>query len=95
MVIRFTDPFEALLNLQRNLERSMSSDWFGSNTSSRGSYPPINVFRRDDDYVVIAELPMWWGDAQPLMPESPESPAITRRGTLVAMVPNPESRPTR
>ena len=57
MVIRFSDPFETLLNLQRNMERSMSSDWFGSSTSSRGSYPPINVFRQDDDYVVIAEVP--------------------------------------
>ena len=57
MSIRFSDPFDALLGLQRALESSKYSDWFGATTTSRGAFPPINVFGKDDDFVVVAELP--------------------------------------
>lgn len=57
MVRRFTDPFEALLGLQRALDASRTSDWFGTTTTSRGAYPPVNVFRQGDDFVVVTELP--------------------------------------
>jgi HSP20 family protein len=50
------DPFEALLEMQRALEESRHSDWFGPSTSSRGAFPPVNVFRRGDDLVVVAEI---------------------------------------
>ncbi len=54
---RFTDPLSALLNLQRSLDSRRLSDWFGGSTASRGGFPPINVFRQGDDFVVVAELP--------------------------------------
>ena len=57
MVIRIGDPFAALLGMQRALDNAMKSDWFGNRMSGRGVYPPVNVFRRGDDYVIVAELP--------------------------------------
>lgn len=53
---RFADPFEALLNLQRALDSRRLSDWLGGGTASRGAYPPINVFRKGHDFVVVTEL---------------------------------------
>ncbi len=57
MVMRLSDPFAALVGLQSALDSAMTSDWFGLGTSSRGAFPPVNVFTQNDDYVVIAELP--------------------------------------
>jgi HSP20 family protein len=57
MVMRFLDPFETLLNLQRALESVRSSDWFGIGTTGRGEFPPINVFQKGDEFVVITEIP--------------------------------------
>ncbi len=57
MANMFSNPFDPLHNLQRALESSMSSDWFGVGTSSRGAFPPINVFQDEDGYLVVAELP--------------------------------------
>jgi HSP20 family protein len=57
MVARFSDPFAALLNIQRAFEQSQYSDWLGLSTASRGAFPPVNVFQQDDDLVVIAEMP--------------------------------------
>lgn len=56
MPIRF-DPFDALLDIQRALEESRNSDWLGLSTSSRGAFPPVNVFQQKHDLVVVAELP--------------------------------------
>lgn len=53
----FADPFDALLNLQRDLEARLASDWLQDQTTSRGSFPPINVFQRSEDTVAIIELP--------------------------------------
>jgi HSP20 family protein len=53
----FADPFEALFNLQRSLDASRASDWLGRGISGGGSFPLLNVFRQDDDYVIITELP--------------------------------------
>lgn len=57
MVIRMRDPFETLLSLQRAMDDAMRRDWFGTLTSGRGAFPPVNVFRRGEDYVIVAELP--------------------------------------
>lgn len=57
MIMRFSDPFETLLGLQRALESASSSDWFGLGTTSRGAFPPVNVFQQDDDFVVVTEIP--------------------------------------
>ena len=50
-------PFDALLGLQQALESLRSSDWLETGPSGGGTYPPINVFRRGDDFAIIAEVP--------------------------------------
>jgi len=57
MVFRIINPFEALLDFQDALDSARSSDWLGTGTSSSGAFPPINVFRKGDDMVLIAEIP--------------------------------------
>ena len=34
-----------------------TSGWLQSGPSGGGSYPPVNIFRQDDDFVLIAEVP--------------------------------------
>jgi len=53
----FPDPFDTLLNLQQALDSFRSSGWLGSSPSGGGSYPPMNVFRKGDDFIIVAELP--------------------------------------
>jgi HSP20 family protein len=56
-MITFADPFDALLSLQQALEARLASDWLHDLTTSRGPYPPINVFQQGDDILAIMELP--------------------------------------
>ena len=56
-MVFLSDPFEALLNLQEALEGASHANWLDSSPSGTGAYPPINVFRKGDDVVVIAEVP--------------------------------------
>jgi HSP20 family protein len=56
MVLGMRDPFATLLAVQRAMDEAMRSDWFGSRTTGRGAFPPVNVFSEGDDYVVVAEL---------------------------------------
>jgi HSP20 family protein len=53
----FPDPFDTLLNLQQALDSYRSSGWLGSGPSSSGSYPPVNVFRKGEDFIIITEVP--------------------------------------
>jgi HSP20 family protein len=57
MVIRMRDPFAALLAVQRAMDNATRSDWFGTRTSGRGTFPLINAFRRGEDFAIVAELP--------------------------------------
>ena len=57
MFAGFSDPFEALLALQRALDARVASDWMGRGTAAIGSFPPINIFQKDDDLVAVVELP--------------------------------------
>jgi HSP20 family protein len=57
MFTTFPDPFNALLDLQRALEARLASDWLQDSTTSRGPFPPINMFQQGDDIVAIIELP--------------------------------------
>ncbi len=57
MIFRTTDPLSTIFALQRAMDSAQSSDWFGSGISSKGAFPPINVFRQGDDFVIVAELP--------------------------------------
>ncbi len=52
-----SDPFNTLLGLQEALEAFRTSGWLQSGASGSGSYPPLNVFRKGDTYVLIAEIP--------------------------------------
>jgi HSP20 family protein len=56
-MVFISDPFEALLNLQDALQSAFHGNWLESSPSGTGAYPPINVFRKGDDFVVIAEVP--------------------------------------
>ena len=53
----FPDPFDALSSLQQALDTFRASGWLASGPSGGGSYPPMNVFRKGDDFIVIAEVP--------------------------------------
>ncbi len=53
----YTHPFDSLLGLQQALDTFRSSDWLQSSPSGGGAYPPLNVFRKGDDFVIIAEVP--------------------------------------
>jgi len=57
MITAFTEPFDALLNLQRALESHRESDWMEDLTTSQGPFPPINVFQQGNDLLAIIELP--------------------------------------
>ena len=57
MVLRMSDPFGALGTLQRALDASRRSNRFDTATSGYGAYPPVNVFQKGDDFIVIAEIP--------------------------------------
>ena len=56
MLIRQFSPYQALFDLQRALESSRRSDWLRDSTAGRGTYPPINVFQKDDDFIAVVEL---------------------------------------
>jgi HSP20 family protein len=56
MAVMFTGPFASLFNLQQTLDASRASSWLESGPSGSGSYPPVNVFRKGDDLVVLIEL---------------------------------------
>ena len=57
MAYRFVDPFGALRDFQRALDSSRLSNWFGPGTAGTGAFPAVNVFSKQDDCVVTAELP--------------------------------------
>ena len=50
-------PFDPLLGLQQALDASRTSRWLDAGPSGGGAYPPINVFTKDDEFVVLAEVP--------------------------------------
>ena len=53
----FADPFDTLSSLQQALDTFRSSGWLASGPSAGGSYPPMNVFRKGDDFIVVTEVP--------------------------------------
>jgi HSP20 family protein len=57
MAMLLPDPFEALLHFQQALDAFRTSGWLDAGPSGGGAYPPVNVFRKGDDIVVIAEVP--------------------------------------
>ena len=57
MAVLFTDPFNALFRFQQVLDSFRASPWLEAGPSGSGAYPPVNVFRKGDGIVVIAEVP--------------------------------------
>jgi HSP20 family protein len=51
------DPFDALSSFQQALDSYRTSRWLEASVSGGGGYPPVNVFRKGDDFIIIAELP--------------------------------------
>ncbi len=46
-----------MLALQNSLESALESPWLGNAFSARGVHPPVNVFEKDGDVFVVAEVP--------------------------------------
>jgi HSP20 family protein len=57
MMALFTNPFDALANFQQALDAFRKSDWLEAGPSGGGAYPPMNVFRKGDDFIIITEIP--------------------------------------
>jgi HSP20 family protein len=57
MVTSFSSPFDALFALQRSLDANLESGWLGAGTAGPGSFPPINIFQKGEDFVAVVELP--------------------------------------
>ena len=53
----FPDPFDTASNLQQALDTFRASSWLAQGPSGGGTYPPMNVFRKGDDFIIIAEVP--------------------------------------
>ena len=51
----FSDPFDALANFQQALDAFRESEWLEAGPSGGGAYPPMNVFRKGDDFIIITE----------------------------------------
>lgn len=52
------DPFNALFNLQRELDRAIDNPFgFDVGLSGRGVYPSVNVFSDKEGYVIKIEAP--------------------------------------
>ena len=54
MPLFFGDPFSGLLKFQQALDSLRTSGWLESGPSGSGSYPPINVFRKGEDFQIAA-----------------------------------------
>ena len=55
--MRYSDPFETLMQLQQALDSFRTSSWLSTSTSGTGGYPPLNLFSKGDDIVIVAEAP--------------------------------------
>ena len=53
----YADPFDTLFQFQQALDTLRASNWLESGPSGGGAYPPLNVFRKGDDIVIITEVP--------------------------------------
>jgi len=54
---RFSNAIDALLAVQEAVEAARRNDYFETGTTARGSYPFIDLFQKEDDVVLTAEIP--------------------------------------
>lgn len=57
MLGRFSSALDSLLALQEAFDAASDFDFFGGSTTSRGTSPSVNIFKDNDDIVLMAELP--------------------------------------
>lgn len=57
MLVGFSDAFNTLMRLQRDLDARLESGWLEDTTSGSGAFPPINIFQQEHDFMAIVELP--------------------------------------
>jgi HSP20 family protein len=57
MATLFGDPLDALLGLQQALDAFRASGWLQSGPSGGGGQPPVNVFRKGEDFIIVTEVP--------------------------------------
>jgi HSP20 family protein len=57
MPLGYADPFDALFQFQRALDQRLESDWLDDVTTGTGAFPSINIFRQENDFVAVIEMP--------------------------------------
>ncbi|MBY0324298.1 MAG: Hsp20/alpha crystallin family protein [Reyranella sp.] len=57
MALYYSDPFQTLFQFQNALDQLRSSNWLQTSPSGSGAYPPMNVFRKGEDVVMVIEVP--------------------------------------
>ena len=57
MAVLFQNPFGTLLEFQQAVDALRTSSWLDQSVSGGGAFPPLNVFRKGEDIVIITELP--------------------------------------
>ena len=48
---------EALLGMQETMDRPLNTGFFDHETTCRSVYPLINIYEKNEDFVLVAELP--------------------------------------
>ena len=52
-----TNAFERLLSIQAAVESARDANYFGLDTTGFGVTPPIDLFKKDDNLILVSELP--------------------------------------
>jgi HSP20 family protein len=53
----FPEAFDTMSSLQQALDAFRSSGWLASGPSGGGAYPPLNMFHKGDDFIIVTEVP--------------------------------------
>jgi HSP20 family protein len=56
-MLSLSNTFDTLLALQEAMDDALDTGYFEGMTTSRGAYPSINLFEKNGDLVLVAELP--------------------------------------
>jgi HSP20 family protein len=56
-MLSLSNTFDTLLALQEAMDDALNTGYFEGMTTSRGAYPSINIFEKNGDLVLVAELP--------------------------------------
>lgn len=57
MAMLSSNAFGTFLQFQQALDALRASRWLEPSISGSGAFPPLNVFRKGDDIVILTELP--------------------------------------